>query len=264
MSVEISGLTFSFGDTPVLRGIDFSVPDGETAAVLGPNGVGKSTLFRCLLGFLPPKEGSVLVNGVDMRTLDRRLAARQIAYIPQSCVPSFNYTLLEVVLMGLNNRMGLLESPKPEHKRAALAALESMGIGHLAYRGSGRVSGGERQLALLARALVQNARVLVMDEPTANLDCGNSARVMERVTGLTREGYTVIFSTHDPNQAFRYAHRVLAMQDGKVLSAGPPETALTAETLTRLYGVPMTVCPVTVNGRTFPVSLTLGSGGEPI
>ena len=257
MSIEISGLHFSYGNAPVLQGVDFSVPDGESAAVLGPNGVGKSTLFRCLLGFLDPTEGYVLVNGKDMRTLDRRAAAREIAYIPQSCVPSFNYTLLEVVMMGLNNRMGLLESPREEHKKAALGALDSLGIAHLAYRGSGRVSGGERQLALLARAMVQNARVLVMDEPTANLDCGNSAKVMERVTGLTREGYTVLFSTHDPNQAFRYAHRVLAMQEGKVLSAGPPETALTAETLTRLYGVPMAVCSVTVEGRTFPVSVTL-------
>ncbi len=257
MSIEISGLHFSYGNAPVLQGVDFSVPDGESAAVLGPNGVGKSTLFRCLLGFLDPTEGSVLVNGKDMRTLDRRAAAREIAYIPQSCVPSFNYTLLEVVMMGLNNRMGLLESPKEEHKKAALETLDSLGIAHLAYRGSGRVSGGERQLALLARAMVQNARVLVMDEPTANLDCGNSARVMERVTGLTREGYTVLFSTHDPNQAFRYANRVLAMQEGRVLSAGPPETALTAQTLSQLYGVPMAVCPVTVEGRTFPVSLTL-------
>jgi len=262
VSIEINKLSFSYGDTPILRGIDFTVPDGEAAAVLGPNGVGKSTLFRCLLGFLSPSAGQVLVNGKDMRALDRRASAREIAYIPQSCVPSFNYTLLEVVMMGLNNRMGLLESPKPEHKKAALEALESLGIGHLAYRGSGRVSGGERQLSLLARAMVQNARVLVMDEPTANLDCGNSARVMERVTGLTREGYTVIFSTHDPNQAFRYAHRVLAMQEGKILSAGAPETALTADVLTRLYGVPMAVCPVTVEGRTFPVSVTLGEGNS--
>ena len=136
--------------------------------------------------------------------------------------------------------------------------MESLGIAHLAHRESGRVSGGERQLALLARAMVQNARVLVMDEPTANLDCGNSALVMERVTDLASDGFTVLFSTHDPNQAFRYATKVLALQSGGVLAAGAPETALTGDTLTQLYGVGMTVCPVQVGGKTFSVAVVTG------
>ena len=236
----------------------FTAADGDIAAVLGPNGVGKSTLFRCVLGFLAPSEGGILVNGKDMRTLDRRAAAREIAYIPQSCVPSFNYTLLEVVMMGLTNRIGVFDAPRPEHKTAALEAMESLGIAHLAHRESGRVSGGERQLALLARAMVQNARVLVMDEPTANLDCGNSALVMERVSALAGEGFTVIFSTHDPNQAFRYATQVLALQGGGVLAAGRPEEALTSETLTKLYGVGMAVCPVTAAGKSFSVAVVTG------
>ena len=187
MSIEIRRLGFSYGSTDVLHDITFTAADGDIAAVLGPNGVGKSTLFRCVLGFLAPSEGGILVNGKDMRTLDRRAAAREIAYIPQSCVPSFNYTLLEVVMMGLTNQIGVFDAPRPEHKTAALEAMESLGIAHLAHRESGRVSGGERQLALLARAMVQNARVLVMDEPTANLDCGNSALVMERVSALAGE-----------------------------------------------------------------------------
>ena len=242
----------------MLHDITFTAADGDIAAVLGPNGVGKSTLFRCVLGFLAPSEGGILVNGKDMRTLDRRAAAREIAYIPQSCVPSFNYTLLEVVMMGLINRIGVFDAPRPEHKTAALEAMESLGIAHLAHRESGRVSGGERQLALLARAMVQNARVLVMDEPTANLDCGNSALVMERVSALAGEGFTVIFSTHDPNQAFRYATQVLALQGGGVLAAGRPEAALTSETLTKLYGVGMAVCPVTAAGKSFSVAVVTG------
>ena len=226
--------------------------------IVGLPNVGKSTLFRCVLGFLAPSEGGILVNGKDMRTLDRRAAAREIAYIPQSCVPSFNYTLLEVVMMGLTNRIGVFDAPRPEHKTAALEAMESLGIAHLAHRESGRVSGGERQLALLSRAMVQNARVLVMDEPTANLDCGNSALVMERVSALAGEGFTVIFSTHDPNQAFRYATQVLALQGGGVLAAGRPEEALTSETLTKLYGVGMAVCPVTAAGKSFSVAVVTG------
>lgn len=258
MSIEIQNLGFSYGETPVLRDISFSAADGDVAAVLGPNGVGKSTLFRCVLGFLPPTQGSILVNGKDMRALDRRAAAREIAYIPQSCIPAFNYTLQEVVMMGLTNRIGVFESPKPEHKAAALETMESLGIAHLAHRESGRVSGGERQLALLARAIVQNARVLVMDEPTANLDCGNSALVMERVGALAAGGFTVIFSTHDPNQAFRYASRVLALQSGTVLASGAPEEALTGAVLSKLYGVDMAVCPVPVGDKTFSVAIVTG------
>lgn len=258
MSIEIADLDFSYGSISVLHNINFSAADGDIAAVLGPNGVGKSTLFRCVLGFLSPTAGTVRVNGKDMRTLDRRAAAREVAYIPQSCVPSFNYTLLEVVMMGLTNRIGIFDAPKAEHKAAALEAMESLGIAHLAHRESGRVSGGERQLALLARAMVQNARVLVMDEPTANLDCGNSALVMERVTALAADGFTVLFSTHDPNQAFRYAGSVLALQSGGILASGTPDTALTGDTLSRLYGVGMAVCPVQVDGRVFSVAVVTG------
>ena len=134
MSIEIRRLGFSYGSTDVLHDITFTAADGDITAVLGPNGVGKSTLFRCVLGFLAPSEGGILVNGKDMRTLDRRAAAREIAYIPQSCVPSFNYMLLEVVMMGLTNQIGVFDAPRPEHKTAALEAMESLGICHLIYR----------------------------------------------------------------------------------------------------------------------------------
>ena len=257
MSIEIEKLRFAYGEREILRGIDYAVPDGSAAAVLGPNGVGKSTLFRCLLGFLAPTGGAVRVNGKDMRSLDRRQAAREVAYIPQSCTPSFNYTLLEIVLMGLSSRIGVFESPKEEHRAEALSAMAALGIEKLAERPSGKVSGGERQLALLARAMVQRSRVLVMDEPTANLDCGNASLVMERVRALAEAGFTVLFSTHDPNQAFRYADSVLALRDGTALASGRPEAALTGGNLSRLYGVPMAVCGVEAEGRQLSVCVTL-------
>ncbi len=251
---------FSYGSTDVLHDITFTAADGgDIAAVLGPNGVGKSTLFRCVLGFSCTVGGRYPCKRQrDMRTLDRRAAAREIAYIPQSCVPSFNYTLLEVVMMGLTNRIGVFDAPRPEHKTAALEAMESLGIAHLAHRESGRVSGGERQLALLARAMVQNARVLVMDEPTANLDCGNSALVMERVSALAGEGFTVIFSTHDPNQAFRYATQVLALQGGGVPPRDGRRQRSQAKRSQKLYGVGMAVCPVTAAGKSFSVAVVTG------
>ena len=249
MQIEVSGLVFSYGGADVLKDVSFCADGGERIAVLGPNGVGKSTLFRCLLGFLEPQSGSVTVSGRDVRSYSRRALAAELAYIPQSYSPAFDHTVLDSVLMGLSAQLGTLEQPGPAQTRAAMQILTELGIDGLAGRGSMHISGGERQLMLLARALIQNARTLVMDEPTASLDYGNSFRVMQRIETLSRSGYTVIFSTHEPNQAFRYATKVLALKDGRVLSFGRPEDVLTPALLQTLYGVPVAVTQVQAGSR---------------
>lgn len=241
MAIEARELSFSYGEAPVLRGVDFSARGGEIIALLGPNGVGKSTLMRCLLGFLSPSAGEVLIDGRAISSFSRRDLAREIAYIPQSYSPAFNYTVRDSVLMGVTAKLGTLESPGKAEREQVMQTLSSLDIAHLAGRGSRKISGGERQLMLLARALVQDARVLIMDEPTANLDYGNSFRVMERIVQLGRSGYTVIFSTHEPNQAFRYATRALAMKDGVLLCDGAPEEVLSEALLSTLYGVDVAV-----------------------
>ena len=255
MSIEVKELRFSYGETEVLRDVSFRAEAGEIIAVLGPNGVGKSTLFQCLLGFLRPASGEILLSGKPLGSFSRQALAREIAYIPQSASPVYNYTVLEMVTMGMTNQMRLLQTPGPEQREKAMAALESLGIGALADRGCNQVSGGERQLMLLARALVQDARVLLMDEPTANLDYGNRFRVMERLRMLGGAGYTVLFSTHEPDQAFRYASRALALLDGRLLADGAPDTALTGDTLSKLYRVPVAVRDVEVQGEKYHVSI---------
>ena len=184
-----------------------------------------------------------------MRSYSRRALAAELAYIPQSYSPAFDHTVLDSVLMGLSAQLGTLEQPGPVQTRAAMQILTELGIDGLAGRGSMHISGGERQLMLLARALIQNARTLIMDEPTASLDYGNSFRVMQRIETLSRSGYTVIFSTHEPNQAFRYATKVLALKDGRVLSFGRPEDVLTPALLQTLYGVPVAVTQVQAGSR---------------
>ena len=255
MSVEVRNISFSYGEGAVLRGISFSADKGELVAVLGPNGVGKSTLFSCLLGVLRPQQGSVQLGGRDVMKLSGAEIAREIAYIPQSVSVTYNYTVLDTVLMGATHQIGLFAAPKKEQTDKAMAALESLGIGHLAQRGVAKISGGERQLTLLARALVQDARVLLMDEPTANLDYGNAFRVMQRIQALGAQGYTVIFSTHEPNHALRYASRVLALSGGSVLADGVPETVLTEELLSALYGVGVAVRSVRVEDSEMQVSI---------
>lgn len=255
MAIEARGLSFSYGGAPVLRSVSFAARDGEVIALLGPNGVGKSTLLRCLLGFLRPSEGKVLVNGRSISAYSRRALAREIAYIPQSYSPTFNYTVRDSVLMGVTAKLGMLNSPGEAEHAQVTRTLEELGIAHLADRGSRQISGGERQLMLLARALVQDAQVLLMDEPTASLDYGNSCRVMQRVQALGKAGYTVIFSTHDPNQALRYARRVLAIRDGTLVCDGAPRDVVTAELLRQLYGIRVRVVEAALDGKIIPVLL---------
>ncbi|MDR3102262.1 MAG: ABC transporter ATP-binding protein [Methanocalculaceae archaeon] len=239
MSLAISHLSFAYSRNSrlVLNDVSFLVAEGELLAVLGPNGVGKSTLFRCILGFLPHHQGSIYLNGKDIRTLDHKEIAKYVAYIPQSTHPVFNYTVLDVVLMGLANQVRLLASPNRIHINEAYAAMESLGISHLRDAGYGEISGGERQLALIARALVQKARILIMDEPTANLDYGNQFRVMRRISDLAKEGYSVVLSTHNPDHAFLYANRALMIYGGRVIASGTPEDVLDAKLIKEVYGV---------------------------
>ena len=241
MSIEVKNLSFSYGDRPVLHDISFSVGKGEFLSILGPNGVGKSTLFRCVLGLLSGYTGQVLVDGVDARSFSVREAARHIAYIPQSSHPVFNYSVFDIVLMGRTSGLSTFRSPGRKDTEQCLWALEKIGISHLRDRCFHRLSGGEQQLVLIARALVQNAPILMLDEPTANLDFGNQLLVLEQARSLAREGYTVIQTTHHPEQSYMFSDRILAIQKGRVLTEGKPSQVLTEETIRSLYGVDVDV-----------------------
>ena len=241
MSIEVKNLSFSYGDRPVLHDISFSVGKGEFLSILGPNGVGKSTLFRCVLGLLSGYTGQVLVDGVDARSFSTREAAKHIAYIPQSSRSIFNYSVFDIVLMGRTSGLSTFRSPGKEDKAICQWAMEKVGITHLQDRCFHRLSGGEQQLVLIARALVQNAPILMLDEPTANLDFGNQLRVLEQARSLAREGYTVIQTTHHPEQSYMFSDRILAIQKGRVLTVGNPKDVLTKDTLHALYGVEVDV-----------------------
>ena len=237
--ISITGLSYRYSKhaPEVLHPVNFTASSGDLVAVLGPNGVGKSTMSKCLLGFFKNYEGTILLDGKDIRGLGHKQLAKMVAYIPQSTYPTFNYDVIDVVLMGLTSQLSLLASPKEKHIKEAHEALQSLGIGHLASAGYGEISGGERQLVLIARALVQKAKILIMDEPTANLDYGNQLRVMCRVAALARQGYIVILSTHNPDHAFLYANRVLMLFGGRVIADGTPDEVLDEELIKRVYGV---------------------------
>ena len=237
MSIEVKDLSFSYGDHAVLHNISFSVGKGEFLSILGPNGVGKSTLFRCVLGLLSGYTGTVTVDGTDARSFSIREAAKHIAYIPQSSRPVFNYSVFDIVLMGTTSGLSPFRSPSRSDSERCAWALEKVGIAHLSQRCFHRLSGGEQQLVMIARALVQNAPCLMLDEPTANLDFGNQLLVLEQARALAREGYTVIQTTHHPEQSYLFSDRILAIQNGQVLIEGTPPEVLTEQTMRALYGV---------------------------
>ena len=237
MSLSVQNLSFSYGERPVLEDISFSLEKGEFLSVLGPNGVGKSTLFRCILGLLPGYQGRILLGGEDMRSLPRREMSRRIAYIPQINRPSFGYSVLDTVLMGTTRQLSAFAQPGQAQVRQAMDALDRVGAAQLAERDFTHLSGGEQQLVLIARALAQQAQVLMMDEPTSALDYGNQLRILQMVKRLAAQGYTVILSTHNPQHALAFADRLLVLHDGTAAAVGKPPQVLTPALMETLYGV---------------------------
>jgi iron complex transport system ATP-binding protein len=242
--LEVRDLAFGFPGRTIGRGVSFSLEAGEAMCVLGPNGGGKTTLFRTLLGLLAPHGGAIFLEGSSLQGLSRADIARLAGYVPQGHTAYFAYTLRQFVLMGRTARLGAFAVPGAADRRIADQALDSLGIGALAEQPINEVSGGERQLALVARALAQEPRVLVMDEPTASLDFGNQVRVLERILALSASGIAILFSSHDPDHAFIGAQRALLLGEGRVLESGDPHEVVRSETLQRLYGVPVEVVQV--------------------
>ena len=252
--LAVRDLAFGYGTRLVGSGLDFTLERGEVLAVLGGNGCGKTTLFRTLLGLLRPIEGRIELDGRDLSGLGARARARHFAYVPQQQATAFAFTVTEAVLMGRAANVGWFAQPAPDDRSRAAEALARVGIDRLAQRPMNEISGGERQLALIARALAQGAEVLVLDEPTANLDYGNKLRVLGEIERLRAAGRTILFTTHDPDHALAHADLALLLANGRMLAMARAEQALTAETLTALYGVPVRVMNVDGTRRVFPVT----------
>ena len=181
--------------------------------------------------------GSITSGGDDLSALPKRELSRRIAYIPQINRPTFGYTVLDTVLMGTTRQLSAFSQPGQAQINLAMSALERVGAGNLAERDFTHLSGGEQQLVLIARAIAQQAGILVMDEPTSALDYGNQLRVLKLVRELAAEGYAVLLSTHNPQHALTFATRILALSGGRVAAVGAPQDVLTREVVSRLYGV---------------------------
>ena len=241
LAMVLSGhdLTIGYPDRVVGIGLDIALNKGEVLALLGPNGGGKTTLLKTLLGLLAPRAGEVRFDGTVLSAYSIRERARLIAYVPQIHVATFGFSVEAVVLMGRTAHGNLFSKPTAKDRDVTAAMLERFGISKLAERPYTMISGGERQLVLLARALAQEPHFVVLDEPTASLDFGNQGKVMREIRALAASGHGVMFTTHDPNHALRAADRAYLLRDGQRLVEGSVEQVLTQERLEELYGAPV-------------------------
>jgi iron complex transport system ATP-binding protein len=239
MRIEGRGLTIGYPDRTVGTGLDITLATGEVLALLGPNGGGKTTLLRTLLGLLQAKAGEVILGDKRLADTTFRERARLIAYVPQVHVGAFAYSVETMVLMGRTAHGGLFSRPGARDFQTVRAALERFGIAHLGNRPYTMISGGERQLVLLARALAQEPQFVILDEPTASLDFGNQGKVMSEIKALAASGHGVLFTTHDPNHALRAADRAYLLRAGTSIAEGPVAAVLEPQRLTALYGAPV-------------------------
>ena len=244
MTLQARNLDFGFRGHVVGRSLSCALEAGEVVCLLGPNGSGKSTLLRTLLGVQAPLAGDVLLLGRPLASWAPSARARRLAYVPQASDSEFDFSLLDVVEMGRAAHRGVFSAPGKKDREASLDALARLGIAHLADRTVHAASGGERQLALIARALATEAAYLVMDEPTANLDYGNQARVLDEIARLKSSGIGILMSTHHPDQAFRVADRALLLREGSLIAQGSVHSTLTPEALSSLYGRTVDVATV--------------------
>lgn len=235
--LEARDLAIGHASKALIQGLKFRLLPGQVLCVLGPNGAGKTTLFRTLLGLVPPVHGHVTLGGAPLPHLSRAQIAARLAHVPQALANPFAFTALDVVVMGAAARLGAFARPGAAETASAMAALDRLGIADLAQAEIGRLSGGQRQLVLIARALAQDAAALIMDEPTASLDFANRRQVGQAIRQLAEAGRGIILSSHDPDHAAVLADEVLLMGRTGTVVSGPVDEAMTEANLSRLYGV---------------------------
>jgi iron complex transport system ATP-binding protein len=236
MVLKVKDVVFAYSGVTILDKVSLKLEKSEVLGVLGPNGTGKSTLIRCMNRVLRPQSGTVTLDGIDIRDMDRMEIARKMGYVPQASKNSFPATVFDTILMGRRPHGGWKSSSSDVKK--ALEVLKLVGLEDLAMRDFTELSGGQQQKVVLARALVQEAEVLLLDEPTSNLDIRQQLETMEIIRRLAKErGISALMAVHDLNLAARYADRIVMLKGGRVLDAGDPFSVLTAENIKAVYGV---------------------------
>lgn len=238
--IEVKDLSVFYGKTEILKEINFSLNEGEIICVLGENGSGKSTLLKSMLKLIKFSKGKITVDNTDIKKMDNKEISKYISYIPQIHFPAFDYTVTDIILMGkYSQKNGMFFKITDREYQQVSDILEMLNITYLANKNYRQISGGERQLVLIARALLQANKYIFMDEPVANLDYGNQLKIMELCNRLRAKKIGFLITTHNPNHALIYADKVLIIQKNKESYFGDTAKILSRERLEHLYDIPI-------------------------
>lgn len=234
--LQVNNVFYSYGQHQVLRGVSFNVNKGTVCGLLGPNGSGKTTLLKCINGLICPQTGEVTAEGRHVGAMTREQTAACMALVPQQTTIVFGFTVIDIVVMGRAVAIGRTGLPGKTDYKQAQETLDEVGIGHLSKRRFNELSGGEKQLVMLSRAIFQNPRIILLDEPTAHLDFKNQFMIMEKVKQLTRQKtITTIITIHDPNLAGRYCDQIIMLKAGQIVTQGLYREVFTAARLGEVY-----------------------------
>lgn len=249
MRLEIKNLSCGYDSRAVIENFNASLIGGDVFCLLGSNGVGKTTTFKTILGFLKPLGGEILADGENVLAMSDKQRAQLISYVPQAHVPPFAFSVFDVVMMSANARLGMFERPSKKDEDVALGALETLKMGDFKDKIYTDLSGGERQMVLIARALAQRSKVILLDEPTANLDFGNQMRVLRQIKELAAHGYIVVMTSHQPEQVFYVDAKVAMLGRDKSYIYGVAKDVVTSENLCEIYGTDIRVVKNEIEGE---------------
>jgi len=251
MIYEINGLGFSYPESKkrVLSDLRLEVYEGDIVSILGRNGAGKSTLLHCMLGLLKPQSGTILLDGGNIAKMSAREIASIAGYVPQSHSPSFSFSVLDFILMGCAPRIGLFSKPGKREREDAESSIRQLGLEDIADKSYTEISGGERQKATIARAIVGKPRVVLFDEPTAHLDYGSQLLVLRMIKSLSQKGYSVVITTHNPDHALLLGGKAALLDDSGALITGSVGRVVTQENLSRIYQADVRLAYIESVGR---------------
>jgi iron complex transport system ATP-binding protein len=255
--LELENLAVGFKGQRILSALTLTVQPGELIALAGPNGSGKTTLLKTIGGFMKPLAGRIRVDGKDIQGMSKKEKARAISFLFQGAAPEWSFTVRELVLQGRSPYRSLFAGESREDGMAALRAVQAAGLKGFEDRRATELSGGEFQRVLIARAMAQEARLLLLDEPANNLDPSYQYMVMNLVRSLTRQGIAALVSLHDLSLAGLYAHRIALVHQGRIAALGTPDRVLTEQTLAQVFDLPLVVSPHAQDPRIQTISFPL-------
>lgn len=254
--LEVRNLSCGYKEHKVLEDVSFSAKQGDIVCILGPNGSGKSTLIKSIVGLINLVKGDIFIDGVNIKTWKWSKRAKTMSYIPQTFSSTFQYKAIDIIMMGRTSYIQMASSPSKEDIKIAKESMEKLNILHLEDKIYCQMSGGERQLVKIAQALAQQSKIIVMDEPTNNLDFANQNSILNHLKDCSDMGITILMATHYPQQALYYGTKALLVNNNNVVEIDKPNKNLTEKRLQELYGMEVKLIEIDVEGKKRKVCLT--------